>query len=108
MREQILNRYEGKGQLRHGDDQLVAVDYQLIDVQLVIDDGLGGEVPSLQTIRGRVSTDEPLALYPLIQSDVTLVFEDRRELPVILSEIRPDGTAEVRAQSGFSTPGKKT
>lgn len=101
MREQILDHYEGSGQLRDGDGGIVPVDYQLAHSQMVIDDGLGGEVPTLETIGGVVSTDGELDLYPLIQSTVVLILKDGRQLKVVLKEIRPNGTAEIQANGGF-------
>jgi hypothetical protein len=87
--EKLIQTYSGEGKLIFADNEAAAVNYSIAEFQNFVPDGMGGQLPTTQDRRGRVSHAEghpdwhPItSLHP---GPLTLVLSDGRKLKVILT-----------------------
>jgi len=100
--EKLIKRYAGSGKLMFPDDnQVVDVSYRISEFQEFEADGLGGQVPTLRNVRGKVaslvghSAWHPITL--LHPGTLTLVMDDGRKLKILMT----DSQGSVRGTGEF-------
>jgi hypothetical protein len=91
MAERLIERYIGHGNLVFNGGETTEVSYQIDEFQESISDGVGGQLPTLRSRRGRVSHVEghpdwhPITL--LQREPLTLVMSDGRKLKVLMRDM---------------------
>jgi hypothetical protein len=97
----LIQRYSGQGHLIFEDNQATTVNYLLEEFQEFVPDGLGGELPTVRHLRGRVTQAKghphwnPVA--GLHAGPFTLVLDDGRKLKVFMENLE----GSCRATGGF-------
>ena len=92
--EKVIQHYSDKGKLIFADGHIADVNYSIDEVQRFATDGLGGEIPSVRNIRGRVWPHVGNAYWHPFASfasqNLVLVMKDGRKLNGVMGNARGD------------------